>query len=388
MAGNLAVLPSSVVKSCAGARSLRTCGNWHRFGSGSTLSHAITAAWSAGSLRQDLRLSIRPFLNQREKTLTTHDGASAADRPEGASSPKSAEGMPKIGSEEQPKTSSPKLRIWWSNMTILSKAIVGLATIIAAVPIIYNVLSKETTRVLSPAEADARILNSLNAGELFSAFQHSLGVSPKVNLWGGSRQMRYPGGSVSISDYLFVLHTVYVEAFVGSNDTVDAYTVTARTHDMPQGIKILGRLYSLGKMTLADAPLGGIASVVAVCGAHIAAYYEISYATVGPAQTVAVGLTESGSIPNSNFHWALLPCSYPATDSLPISPGSSQSNGMATLWSGLVERIPTKTYLANSLSLRRRMYVNAITVTAPGYPVAPQMISLNPMSVAPYAPNG
>ena len=64
-------------------------------------------------------------------------------------------------------------RYWWSNATRWTRAVfgvvVGLATIAVDVPLIVNVFQGSP----NPAVADADILNSLRAGELFSAFQSS-----------------------------------------------------------------------------------------------------------------------------------------------------------------------------------------------------------------------
>jgi len=258
-----------------------------------------------------------------------------------------------------------------------------LATIIAALPVIVNALRTPKTVVQSPAVADANTLNSLKAGELFSAFQSSLKANPTVNVWGRPIQIKYAAGSTLISDYLFVLHTVYLEAFVGSNGTVDAYTITARTADMPQGITILGHNYDLGKTTLANAPLDGLSLVANACGAHIVAYYEISNEDEADLdQTVAVGLTFAGSFPrNQTFPMAL--CS--STDSLALAAGAPGYNSQSGLYR-IEEYFPTPGYLANSLSLRKKMLINAVTITAPDYPVAPEMISLHPEEVEPYAP--
>jgi hypothetical protein len=298
----------------------------------------------------------------------------------------------KTDSGTSSKGPAKRLRTWWSNATRWTKvifgALVGLATIIAAVPVIVNALQTprtnalQTPRTVSPAAADAKLLNSLKAGELFSAFQSSLKESPTGNVWGRAVQINTNAGSALISDYLFILRTVYVEAFVGSNDTVDAYTITARTPDMPQGISILGQNYDLGKMTLASAPLPtGIALVACVFSAHITAYYEIS--GTGEAfldQSVAVGFTVAGSLPRD--YRPPLPCT--GTASLPVVAGAPGYNPQSGYYQ-IEERLPTPAYLASSLSLRRQLLMNAVTVTAYGFPVAPEMISLHPEEVAPYA---
>jgi hypothetical protein len=300
---------------------------------------------------------------------------------------------PKTGemtSQSDPRASSknPTMRLhtWWSNATKMTKAIFGtaavLATIIAAIPVIQHALHTSRTTVLSPAAADAKALNSLRAGELFPAFQHSLKVSPKVDVWGRPIRIKYLGGSALISDYLFVLHTAYVEAFVGSNDTVDAYTITARTNDVPHDIIILGQHYRLGKMTLANAPLSGIALVAATCAAHIDAYYEVSNTgEFALDQTVAVGTTITGSLPRDSIFPGNICIS---TYSLALAAGAPGYNPQ-TGYYRIEERFPTSAYLAGTLSLRRKMLVNAVTVTAPNYPVVPEMISLHPEEVAPYA---
>jgi hypothetical protein len=289
------------------------------------------------------------------------------------------------------KNPATRLRIWWSNATRWTKAIfaalAGLATIIAAVPVIVNALqtSKNTvskSTVLSRAEADANTLNSLKAGELFSAFQGSLKTSPTANVWGRAVQITTSNGSDLISDYLFILRTVYVEAFVGRNGAVDAYTITARTADMPQGINILGANYDLGNTTLANAPLPeGIMLVADVYSAHITAYYEVSGTSEADLdQTVAVGITIAGSLPN-NYKFPNIPAN---TDSLALAAGAPGYNPQSGYYR-IEERFATPAYLASSLNLRRQMLINAVTITAPGYPVAPEMISLHPEEVAQFS---
>lgn len=279
-----------------------------------------------------------------------------------------------------------KLHARWSNATKLTKVIfgvlVGLATIIPAVDIVWHAFHGPRTTVVNPAAADAKALNSLRAGELFPAFQHSLKVRPKANVWGRPIRIKAFFGSAHISDYLFVLHTVYVEAFVGSNNSVDAYTITARTGDLSRDIMILGQHYHLGKTTLATAPLPlGISLVAAACGAHIGAYYEISNtaeATLN--QTVAVGTTSTGSLPRGYIYPVNI-CNR--TDSLTLAAGAPGYNRQ-TGYYRIEERYPTAAYLADTLSLRRKTAINAVTVTASGYPVVPEMISLHPEEVAPY----
>jgi hypothetical protein len=301
--------------------------------------------------------------------------------------PRTSGSTPKTGTAAASKNPAIKLRSWWSNATRWTKAIfsalVGLAAIIAAIPIIVHALQSPANRTPSPAAADANALNSLKAGELFSTFQSSLKTSPTANVWGRAVQIKYSGGTATISDYLFVLQTVYVEAFVGSNDAVDAYTITARRSDMPQGISILGQNYNLGKMTLANAPLPiGVTLVADVCAAHIAAYYEVSGTDEAALdQTVAVGLTGAGSVPSG---YRFPSCPFGNTDSLQVVAGAPGYNPESGYYR-IEERLPTTAYLSDSLSLRRKMIINAVTITAPGYPVAPEMISLHPQEVAQFS---
>jgi hypothetical protein len=254
------------------------------------------------------------------------------------------------------------------------------------VPVILQLLPAPGHAPVSPAVTESKILNSLSAGELFSAFQRALKASPKANIWGRAIRIKSNDGQpVLISDYLFVLHTVYVEAFVGGNGTVDAYTITARTPNMPQGIRILGHKYNLGRTTLANAPLDGITLVAHTCAAHIAAYYEVSNTNEADnVQTVAVGITGAGRIPHFSAGGQFPPCSS-AVDSLPVAAGAPGYNAQSGMYQ-IEERYPTAAYIANTLSWRTKVPINAVTITAPGFPVAPEMISLHPQTVALYSP--
>jgi hypothetical protein len=307
---------------------------------------------------------------------------------------------PKTAETSQPDPGSPskspatKLHTRWSNATKLTKgifgALVGLAAIIAAIPVILQLLPGPKPTPVSPAVADAKALNSLRAGELFPAFQRSLKVSPTVDVWGRPIRVKFGfgygfGGAKTflLSDYLFVLRTVYVEAFVGNNNTVDAYTITARTSDVPHDIMVLGQHYHLGKTTMAKGPLFGPSYVAAACGAHIVAYYEVSGSGgVTLYQSVAVGTTSTGWLPR---HYVFPSNICNSTDSLALAAGAPGWNPQSGYYR-IEERYPTNAYLADSLSLRKKMLVNAVTVTAPNYPVVPEMISLHPEEVAPYAP--
>jgi hypothetical protein len=344
------------------------------------LAAALSLVGALGLSHDDLD-RVRAFLAMPMPNLTNSAGKDPATQPETTS---------QTGSGTPSKNPATRLHKWWSNATKWTKTVFGalavLAAIIAAIPVILQLLPTPRPAPVDPAVADAKTLNSLNAGELFSAFQRTLKVSPKANVWGRAIQVKVKGGEpFRISDYLFVLHTVYVEAFVGSNDTVDAYTITARTANMPQDIKILGRTYNLGKTTLGNAPLDGITLVAHTCAAHIGAYYEVSNTDEADnVQTVAVGATSTGSIAPFKSGGQFAPCFGP-TDSLPVAAGTLGYNRQSGMYE-IEERYPTGAYLANSLIWRRKVPINAITITAPGYPVAPEMISLHPQTVALYAP--
>lgn len=304
--------------------------------------------------------------------------------------PPARKAIPKTGPRARPGSPAARLRVSWSNATRWTKAAFGalavLATIVAAVPVVVNALHTRKTPVLSPAAADANTLNSLRAGELYSAFQGSLKASPTVNVWGRAVQIQSDDGPALISDYLFVLRTVYVEAFVGSNGTVDAYTITARAPDMPHGISILGHNYDLGSTTLANAPLDGISLVAGVCAIHISAYYEVSRTDEADSdQTVAVGRTAAGKLPQNGTGGTVPSALCSSTNSLALAAGGPGYNPQSGAYQ-IEEMFPTAAYLASSLGLRQKMPINAVTITAPGYPVAPEMISLHPEEVVPYAP--
>ena len=288
-----------------------------------------------------------------------------------------------------PKVETRGLRAWWRNANKWTKAIIAIiiafGSVLGPLQALTGEVSRTWNRITAPSdtEVDANILNSLRTGELLSAFQQSLKTQTTAIIWRG---ITVKDGDTSnlLDDHLFVLKTVYIEAFVNRNDTVDAYTITARTPDMPQGINILQKQYSFGKTTLSNAPLDGITTVADTCAAHIVAYYEVSGTNEADLrQTIAVGMTSSGAIPNG---FTFPACPFANTDSFPVvsgSPGFDRKSGQYQI----EERAAAAAYLASTKRLRSKMIVNAITVTGYGYPVMPQMLSLHPEEIALLEPN-
>jgi hypothetical protein len=73
------------------------------------------------------------------------------------------------------------------------------------------------------------------------------------------------------------------------------------------------------------------------------------------------------------------------TKALTLAAGSAPYNPQSGYYQ-IEERYPTSAYLSNTFGLREKMFVNTITITAYGFPVVPEMISLHPEEVQPYAP--
>jgi len=250
-----------------------------------------------------------------------------------------------------------------------------------------------------PAAVDVATLNSLRAGDEYASFEAALG--PDTATIRSGMSVTWQGRTYQLQDRFFLLKTAYVEAFVDQNNTVDAYTVTARhtkPADLPQGLKFLGVNYDLGKSTMSLDTVTGLAGA---CAVHIEAAYLISGTDeANDDQTVAIGETASGPgslADTTGTPEALCPdgTSYPYTDfghgTVPWTAEGAKvvdGSGKYVIDTG---QLPSPfgvgaDYYKQEKAAYGAVPVNAVSITAPNFPMLAQFISLHPQTVAEFDP--
>jgi len=249
-----------------------------------------------------------------------------------------------------------------------------------------------------PGAVDAATLNTLQDGDEYSRFEAALGPDTATIRTGLT--VTWGGRTYQLQDRVFVMNTAYVEAFVDQNNTVDAYTVTARlarTPDAPQGLKFRGDTYDLGKTPLAMSQVRGLAGA---CGAHIVAFYLISGTDeAANSQIVAIGLTSSGLEPASDY--TSLPkalCPAPTTSAYEDfghgtaawAAGGAKVTDTSNRYLMAAGAIPGvgANYYTQQAPAYAALHINTVAITAPGFPMLQQFFSLHPQQVAAFDPDG
>lgn len=264
---------------------------------------------------------------------------------------------------------------WWKRLNRGTKVWVGgLATALTAIGAIQ-------TGLLDPAmnqwthrqpHYDEQALNCLRAGMQLPALEKCVHAGaqavPRADATDHSGQ--------PLTEGIYVLDTVYLQAFVDSNQSVQAYTITERAQNAPHGVRVLGHSYDFGHTTFADAPIQ-VAAVASVNGVHITAYYEISgTAEADLNQTIAIGSTDAGQFP-AELKW---PGPPPVVDGLALLPNSVSSDDKPLYT--IEEHQVTTRLLDEAADYRTRAVINSVTVTAPDVDLAPEFLSLHPQETA------
>lgn len=287
-------------------------------------------------------------------------------------------------STEQPSTTSSRpniLSLWHRLKTRTKTALIALVAVLAGWSTVKQQAFDPLWEMYTHRQPhyDAKLVSGLRTGILLTQFKEDMGED-SVTVLDESIPFLFVGDRrVSARNELFILKTFYVEAFVDdATERVIGYTVTARNSDLPESIDVGGRTFEIGTVTFADAPLSHVVRVAPVCGAHTAAYYEIS-GTSGAErdQTFAVGFTMAGATP-SGFTGTV--CPEPPHDLRPAANSHSVSAG------GLYvapEYEATSKYMKLNRAYRSRTPINAVAITAPAYEMASEMISLHPGFLSP-----
>jgi hypothetical protein len=224
-------------------------------------------------------------------------------------------------------------------------------------------------------QSDARAVSALTPGMDADAFTTVLGAEPVATIDDEVHATNYRGDLVVMEDRLYLLDTVYVEAFV-SGEEVLAFAVTTRNTDNGPGLKLLGTDITLGRTTFQDVleqngPLAnGPTFVASSCGAHTAAYYEISGSSGATLnRAIAIGVTVAGN-PEADAT-----CGPQALNLLPpVDPS-------ATEISGPVLRRPDATYDLAAAQIRAATAVNTVAVTSGEVEPFAGLIALHPQVV-------
>lgn len=221
---------------------------------------------------------------------------------------------------------------------------------------------------------DARLLSSLEAGILLDEFSARLGRSSE-RLLRRDVPVAGPSGEVVVArDELFRLDTAHVEAFVDDSQTVLAYAVTVVAEEPPNPVTFGGVEIRFGETTLAEAAdaVGPIEYVAGACGVHVEAYYEVSHnSNAQNVRRIAVGHTTTG-FPALDARSTRV---CPQPDASPWQPRATTRPSTDGLY--VVDTLVADEARADD-DLRRTALVNTVAVTASGYELAPEMISLHP----------
>ncbi len=200
------------------------------------------------------------------------------------------------------KDSPTNLKQGWGQLSRRSKAaVVTFVAILAG----WSTIKEEAVEPLvglytnRQPEKDESVLANVRPGMSFPSFREALQKESVAVLRDDIDVAQ--GNDAHVRDELFILSTVYVEAFVGSDQEVLAYTVTARGDKFP-AVRLLNESVKLGTTRIADAPVlsEGVSSVAGYCGAQHGAYYEITGTNHARLfQTFAYGFTLAGEIPEN-----------------------------------------------------------------------------------------
>jgi hypothetical protein len=228
---------------------------------------------------------------------------------------------------------------------------------------------------------DAQLLSGLRPGILLSVFQEELKYRSSAILRHDVMVPGPDGKPLRTRDELFVLKAAYVEAFVDDSQSVVGYTITMRVADAQ--IHIGSTTVGFGRTTIASAHVSGPDAVGGGCGVHLVAYYEVSRDShADNDQRFAVGNTDAG-YEKRNLNRPLCPDSNLPKFSPPDAV-TSPDEGLyvADLFS------PTDEYMRKNEGLRRDTLVNAVSITASGFELAPEMLSLHPDFLRQFASPG
>jgi hypothetical protein len=267
-------------------------------------------------------------------------------------------------------------RPWWRRAG--GKALAGLAAV-AVVLGNWDTVTEKASELVGlwqdrQPQKDERILASLRTGVSDAQFVKDIGAEPQAVF---PPKIPLPGTDYSpVVGQLFILPTVYVEAFVDQDDQVRAYTVTARTDDLPVvqtpagavQLGVTGLLKAVG-----DRPVHGLLSQ---CTTRDLAYFEVTVADgASRYQAFAFGTTVSGALPDD---YSMPGC--PPGDLLVAQPPFPLPDGTASDDQFAVSATPG--LLASMADYRASLVVNAVTVGDPGVPVLPEMLLLSTDTLA------
>lgn len=302
--------------------------------------------------------------------------------------PKREQATAKDASKRNQDTTPPdgsSVRRAWRTLTLRSKIFIG---VVVAVLSGWSTIKDEAVIPVADAIAnqqpgkDAKSLSGLQPGMLLSQFQERLGTGSVAVI---KEHIAVPlgSGTVMVRDELFVLDTVYLEAFVDDDATVLAYTITARDEDMPK-FRIASGTLEFGQTFAEDRPampIAGTSEVAAVCGAHIGAYWEISgTSNAALNRTLAVGSTSTGFLPPDED------AACPPSEVEELAPSTAApAPEEGSLWR-IDTYQATDEFLDAAGAYRGRVVINAVCVTASAVPLVPEMISLHPETALSFEP--
>lgn len=267
-----------------------------------------------------------------------------------------------------------KFKAWWENLSFVGRI---LSLIVVAVlglgPISGWVHSWWTHR--QPG-FDQRAVDAITLGGTRDSLEKALDREPVSVI-----RRDIEAGGTTLRDELYVLDTLYIEAFISDNDDVVALTFTSRTDDE----MTVGRHYVynpatgnaekdvpwliLGKTTFVEAErsTNGLRAMGGGCGAHILNYYEVAGFQGASFNNYAFGVTTAGKLKEGTKI-----CDYTELiDSQPLSE-SNRREELVSL------RDVSDDFLDGTQPLRAQEKINTATISVPGVEIVQEMLAIHP----------
>ena len=286
---------------------------------------------------------------------------------------------PAAGGGVPPSTAGSSLINWWHGQTKTRKIIISTFTVLVTTLAGWGTIRDVLVDPLQSAwenrqpQHDEKVINCLDTGMQLTSFEECLNVKvftiPRTDILVSNELF---SRDEMLSERVYLLDTVYVQAFVDKNYSVEAYTITARqSKKMPQNIDMINSKINFGSTRIAEVSTNA-QRVAVVNGLHIQAYYELlTPNNFSQERAMAVGMTEAGALP-VKYSW---PRYSIDVEGLPLLPGTNPGDEKYYAI-GIYE--VGSSFLKRDREFAAQAVINTAAVTAPGVPMIPQFISLHP----------
>lgn len=263
---------------------------------------------------------------------------------------------------------------WWTRRKAIAVALVGFAAVFfGAINDGAQVIGRgwDTVANRQPGR-DVQRLSALRVDVLREEFDREAGVPPVAQL--GDSVGSGPNSQVQLKQFLYVLDTAFVQAFVNSSNSVVAFAVTVRSESPLGEVKAGIYVLDIGRIRIAEVPFSVREWVGYVDGAHHAAYFEVSKSIGADRfQQVAVGWSSTGGSVGDP-HGGI----WPDARVIQAQPRAKYAGDQGYSVMDIYE--PREEYYVENRKQRLGL-VNAYAVVSSQYVLTPEMIGLHPHCV-------